>query len=45
MGYATAAYELVEQMPEPPGTIILPVGQGGLLLGLWRGFSALGRLI
>jgi threonine synthase len=41
MGYATAAYELVEQMPEPPGTIILPVGQGGLLLGLWRGFQAL----
>lgn len=41
MGYATAAYELVDQMPEPPGTIILPVGQGGFLLGLWHGFSAL----
>jgi threonine synthase len=41
MGYATAAYELVEQMTEPPGTVVLPVGQGGLLLGLWRGFSAL----
>ena len=41
MGYATLAYELVDQMPEPPGTVILPVGQGGLLLGLARGFSAL----
>ena len=41
MGYATLAYELFEQMAEPPGTIILPVGQGGLLLGLQRGFLAL----
>ena len=41
LGYATLAYELAEQMPEPPGTVILPVGQGGLLLGLARGFSAL----
>jgi threonine synthase len=41
MGYATLAYELLEQMAEPPGTVLLPVGQGGLLLGLERGFSAL----
>jgi threonine synthase len=41
MGYATLAYELVEQMPDPPGTVLLPVGQGGLLLGLARGFNAL----
>lgn len=41
MGYATLAYELVEQMTGPPGTIILPVGQGGLLLGLQHGFLAL----
>lgn len=40
-GYATLAYELVEQMGMPPGTVILPVGQGGLLMGLERGFSAL----
>lgn len=40
-GYATIAYELHEQLPEPPGTIVLPVGQGGLLLGLGRGFEAL----
>jgi threonine synthase len=41
MGYATLAYELVEQMPDPPGSVLLPVGQGGLLLGLARGFNAL----
>jgi threonine synthase len=41
MGYATLAYEIVDQMANPPGTVILPVGQGGLLLGLARGFAAL----
>ncbi|HLE15681.1 MAG TPA: pyridoxal-phosphate dependent enzyme [Anaerolineales bacterium] len=42
-GYATAAYELVEQLGEVPGSVILPVGQGGLLLGLARGFQAMHR--
>jgi len=41
-GYATLAYELVEQLGAPPGSVILPVGQGGLLLGMGRGFQALG---
>jgi threonine synthase len=41
MGYATLAYELIDQLPDPPGTVILPVGQGGLLLGVARGFSAM----
>jgi threonine synthase len=40
-GYATLANELVEQLGEVPGSLILPVGQGGLLLGAWRGFTAL----
>lgn len=40
-GIATIAYELVEQMGKSPETVITPVGQGGLLLGLTRGFSAL----
>lgn len=40
-GYATLAYELVEQLGEPPGTLVLPVGQGGLLLGASYGFQAL----
>lgn len=41
-GYATAAYEIFEQLGnEMPGAVILPVGQGGLLLGLVRGFDIL----
>ena len=40
-GYATLAYELFEQTGKAPGTIITPVGQGGLLLGIGRGFAAL----
>ena len=40
-GYATLAYELVEQMGKAPSSVVLPVGQGGLLLGLERGFAAL----
>jgi threonine synthase len=41
-GYATAAYEIFEQLGNAmPGAIILPVGQGGFLLGLERGFKAL----
>jgi len=40
-GYTTAAFELVEQIGGPPGTVILPVGQGNLLLALGRGFQML----
>jgi threonine synthase len=41
-GYSTAAYEIFEQLgSKMPGTIILPAGQGGFLLGLKRGFDAL----
>ena len=41
-GYATIAYEIFEQLgKESPGTVIVPVGQGGLILGLYRGFIAL----
>lgn len=40
-GYATIAYELVDKMKGMPGTVIVPVGQGGLLLGIGRGFQAL----
>ena len=39
-GYATAAYEIFEQLGDRmPGAVIVPAGQGGLLLGLTRGFS------
>ena len=40
-GYATAAYEIFEQVGKMPGAVIVPAGQGGLLLGLVRGFEAL----
>lgn len=42
-GFATIAWELAEQMDTPPGTIVAPVGQGSLLLGIARGAEALVR--
>lgn len=42
-GYATLAYELYEQMGGAPGSVLLPAGQGGLLLGVARGFEMLRR--
>ncbi len=42
-GYATCAYEIVEQLGRAPAIVVLPAGQGGLLLGLGRGFQALLR--
>jgi threonine synthase len=42
-GYATLAYEVVEQLGESPGSVLIPAGQGGLLLGAGRGFQALQR--
>jgi threonine synthase len=41
-GYATVAYEIFEQLGDKlPRAVIVPAGQGGLLLGLARGFNAL----
>jgi threonine synthase len=41
-GYASIAYEIYEQLGNRmPGTVIVPAGQGGLLLGVYRGFDAL----
>ena len=41
-GIATIAYEIVEQMGgKAPGTIVAPLGHGGLIYGLQRGFEAL----
>lgn len=42
-GYATAAYEIFEQLGTAPGAVVVPAGQGGLLIGLYRGFDALLR--
>ncbi len=43
LGYATCAFEICEQMGRAPGTVLVPAGQGGLLLGMGRGFEALHR--
>lgn len=40
-GIATLAYEIWQQLGQVPGTVIAPVGHGGLLLGIVRGFAAL----
>lgn len=40
-GVATIAFEIVEQLGRAPGAVITPVGHGGLLLGVHRGFEAL----
>lgn len=42
-GVATIAYEIVEQLGRAPGAVIAPVGHGGLLVGMYRGFEALLR--
>jgi len=42
-GFATIAYELLDQMGGPPGSIVAPVGHGSLMLGVGRGFAALHR--
>lgn len=42
-GIATIAYELVQQLGECPGSVIMPVGHGSLLLGIALGFEALQR--
>lgn len=53
-GVKTIAYELVEQMKAVPDLVFVPVGGGGLLTAIWRGFvdlkaqkliSALPRII
>ncbi|PWH16038.1 MAG: pyridoxal-5'-phosphate-dependent protein subunit beta [Anaerolineae bacterium] len=38
-GYATLAIELFEQIGRAPGSLVLPAGQGGLLLGVALGFE------
>jgi threonine synthase len=40
-GFATVAYELYQEMGKAPGSLVMPAGQGGLLLGVGRGFNAL----
>jgi threonine synthase len=46
-GPKTIAYEIVEQLGAPPDWMVVPVGGGGTVAGIWRGFEelrALGRI-
>jgi threonine synthase len=44
-GPKTIAYELVAQLDGvPPDWVVVPVGGGGTLFGIWRGFRELQRL-
>ena len=43
-GAKTIAYELFEQSPSLPDWVIAPVGGGGLIGALWRGFKELKSL-
>jgi threonine synthase len=40
-GVKTLAFELYEQLAGPPGTVVVPAGNGTLVQGLWLGFSEL----
>ena len=40
-GLRTLAYELIEQLSEPPTAVVVPAGSGAVLLGLIRGFDLL----
>ncbi len=40
-GVKTLAFELFEQLGGPPGTVVVPAGNGTLVLGLWLGFRQL----
>src|SRR5699024_4789507 len=43
-GAKTIAYELYEQSTALPEYIFIPVGGGGTLVGMWRGFQELIKL-
>lgn len=40
-GIATIAYEIASQLQKSPGTIIAPIGHGGLMYGMMLGFERL----
>ncbi|MGH6933975.1 MAG: threonine synthase [Dongiaceae bacterium] len=43
-GTKTIAYEIVEHLGHTPDWLIVPVGGGGSIAGVWRGFNDLQRL-
>jgi threonine synthase len=43
-GPKTIAYEIVEEFGNAPDAVLVPVGGGGTLAGIWRGFTELAGL-
>ncbi len=43
-GNKTVAYEIVEQLGHAPDRMLVPVGGGGSIAGIWRGFRDLERM-
>ncbi|MBI3976825.1 MAG: pyridoxal-phosphate dependent enzyme [Chloroflexi bacterium] len=46
-GPKSIAYEIAEQLGRAPDAVVVPIGGGGTLAGIWRGFQdllALGRI-
>jgi threonine synthase len=41
-GQKTAAFEVVDELGEPPGALAIPVGNAGNVTAWWRGFEELG---
>jgi threonine dehydratase len=39
-GYATIGDELLDQLTEPPGSVVVPVGNGALAIGVFRALAA-----
>jgi threonine synthase len=42
-GPKTIAYEIVQQLGHAPDWLVVPVGGGGTLFGIWKGFEELHR--
>lgn len=42
-GYKTIAFELVEQLGNPPDAVFVPTGGGDSVYGIWKGFRELLR--
>ncbi|MEM3546428.1 MAG: threonine synthase [Candidatus Bathyarchaeia archaeon] len=40
----TISYEIWEQLGETPDVVVVPVGSGGLLFSIWKGFMELKKL-
>jgi len=39
-GYERIGHELLDELPEPPGAVVVPVGNGALAIGVFRAVAA-----